>query len=178
MRRPSYARISRATAIGIAGLALVSGVATVAMGLRVNQTRSIPLGLYRTTGDEIQIGDYVLFCPPKREVFRLALERRYIEPGSCPGGSYPMMKRILAAKKDRVQIDASGVVINGVPVPNSKPRLQDGARRPLPRYAGSGLVGDGNVIVMGEAPVSFDSRYFGPIPRKQISSVIRPLVTW
>jgi len=178
MKRPSYAQISRNVAFGIVGFAVIAGVATAAMGLRVNVTRSIPLGFYRTTGSEIHKGDYVMFCPPEREVFRLALERRYIEPGSCPGGSYPMMKRILAAKMDRVQISAAGVVINGVSVPNSKPRIQDGARRPLPRFTGNGTVGDGNVIVMGEAPVSFDSRYFGPIPRKQISSVIRPVVTW
>ncbi|MDI1364832.1 MAG: conjugative transfer signal peptidase TraF [bacterium] len=177
MKRPSLKVIGRNTALSVFALS-IAGVAAAAAGVRVNMTRSIPLGFYRTTSEPVQKGAYVMFCPPKRELFALALKRRYIEPGDCPGGRYPMMKRILAAKNDRVQIGANGVVINGVPVPNSIPRLHDGAGRPLPHFVGSGKVAAGDVIVIGESKVSFDSRYFGPIPREQISTVIRPIVTW
>ena len=177
MRRPSFATIGRYAAFATFA-ASIAGVAVAAAGLRGNMTRSIPLGFYRTTSAQVHMGDYVMFCPPQTELFRLALERRYIEPGDCPGGSYPMMKRILAAKNDRFRIGPAGVAINGVPVPNSTPRPMDGARRQLPLFVGEGIVGEGNVLVMGESRISFDSRYFGPIPRKQITTVIRPIVTW
>ncbi|TKW64655.1 MAG: conjugative transfer signal peptidase TraF [Paracoccus denitrificans] len=177
MKRPSFKTVGRYTAFGVFGLSIAT-VAAAAAGVRVNVTRSIPVGFYRTSAEPIHKGAYVMFCPPQREVFRVALKRRYIDPGSCPGGSYPMMKRILAAKDDRVQIGPQGVVINGVPVPNSKPRPVDGAGRTLPRFTGTGTVKAGDVIVMGENKVSFDSRYFGPIPRQQISTVIQPIVIW
>jgi conjugative transfer signal peptidase TraF len=177
MKRPSFATIGRYTAFGVFAVSIAT-VTAAAVGVRVNVTRSIPLGFYRTSAEPIHKGAYVMFCPPQREVFKEALKRRYIDPGSCPGGSYPMMKRILAAKNDRVQIGPHGVVINGVAIPNSKPRPVDGAGRPLPRFAGTGTVKAGDVIVMGENRVSFDSRYFGPIPREQISTVIQPIVIW
>ena len=177
MKRPTLKTIGRYTALSAFALS-IAGVAAAAAGVRVNVTRSIPLGFYRTTNEAVRTGAYVMFCPPQRADFALAVKRRYIEPGDCPGGSSPMMKRILAAKNDRVQIGTNGVFINGVPVPNSKPRPYDGAKRVLPHFVGSGRIAPGDVIVMGESKVSFDSRYFGPIPRKQISTVIRPIVTW
>lgn len=177
MKRPSFKTVGRHTAFAVFGLSIAT-VTAAAAGVRVNVTRSIPLGFYRTSAEPIRKGAYVMFCPPQREVFKEALKRRYIDPGDCPGGSYPMMKRILAAKNDRVQIGPQGVTINGVPVPNSKPRLMDGARRALPHWSGNFTVQPGDVIVMGENKVSFDSRYFGPIPRQQISTVIQPIVIW
>ncbi|WP_454888080.1 conjugative transfer signal peptidase TraF [Sphingomonas oryzagri] len=177
MNRPTLKTIGRYTALSAFVLS-IAGVAAAAAGVRVNVTRSVPLGFYRTTDEPIHKGAYVIFCPPQRELFALALKRRYIEPGDCPGGSYPMMKRILAAKNDRVQIGPNGIVINGVAVPNSKPRPYDGAKRELPHFVGSGKIAAGDVIVVGESKVSFDSRYFGPIPRQQISTVVRPIVTW
>lgn len=177
MKRPSFATIGRYAALSAFALS-IAGVAAATAGVRVNVTRSIPLGFYRTTSAQVHKGDYVMFCPPKREVFRLALERRYIEPGSCPGGSYPMMKRILAAKNDRVRIGPEGVVINGIPVSNSRPRQKDGAGRALPTFVGEGIVKEGDVILVGESRISFDSRYFGPIPHAQITTAIRPIATW
>ena len=35
------------------------------------------------------------------------------------------------------------------------------------------------VLVISDcSPLSFDSRYFGPIPRAQIQSVVRPVGVW
>lgn len=177
MTRPSFKTVGRYAAIAVFAASIVS-VAGAAGGVRVNMTPSIPLGIYRTSSEPIRKGAYVMFCPPEKAVFRLALKRRYIEPGNCPVGSYPMMKRILAAKNDRVEIGPNGVAINGVIVPDSKPRAKDGAGRPLPRYVASGIVQPGSFIVLGENPVSFDSRYYGPIAREQITTVIHPIVTW
>lgn len=177
MNRPTFAAISRYAAISAFALSIAIAAAA-ASGVRVNVTRSIPLGFYQATSAQVRKGDYVMFCPPAREVFRLALERRYIDPGDCPGGSYPMMKRILAAKSDQVRIDREGIVINGVPVPNSRPRSTDGAGRALPSFVGEGVVGSGDVVLVGESPISFDSRYFGPISRQQIMTAIQPIVTW
>ena len=43
---------------------LLLGVACHALGARINTTRSIPIGLYWTSGAPVEKGAYVLFCPP------------------------------------------------------------------------------------------------------------------
>lgn len=177
MRRPSYAKIGRVAALAAFGLSVLAVTAAVA-GLRINVTPSVPLGFYRTAGRDMHRGDYVMFCPPERAPFAMARRRGYLQAGSCPGGSIPMIKKILAAKDDRVLIGPGGIAVNGVPVPNSRPRLLDGAGRPLPRLIAEGRIADGDLLVIGESAASFDSRYFGPIPRSRISAVMRPIVTW
>jgi type IV secretory pathway protease TraF len=37
----------------------------------------------------------------------------------------------------------------------------------------------GEVLLMSDySPLSFDGRYFGPIPRAQIQGVVQPVWTW
>ena len=38
---------------------------------------------------------------------------------------------------------------------------------------------NGKVLLMSDdSPTSFDGRYFGPIPRAQIQTVVKPVWTW
>ena len=106
-----------------------------------------------------------------------ALRRRYIEPGDCPSGSYEMMKRILAAKGDRVEIGGQGVRINGRLVPDSAPQLADGAGRALPRLNAAWTLGDGEILVLGDSAASFDGRYFGPLPASTVLGRAMPVLT-
>ncbi len=50
----------------------------------------------------------------------------------------------------------------------------------MPRYqSNSYTLGDYEVLLMTDvSPISFDSRYFGPINRSQIKTVITPVITW
>jgi conjugative transfer signal peptidase TraF len=150
-----------------------------AAGLRVNTTPSIPLGVYKLSNEPLIKGAYVLFCPPPAPVFELAKARGYLGAGFCPGDYGQLMKRLVAAKNDKVTISAEGVVVNGQRLPLSKPIKIDGGSRPLPYYAKSWVMDSDEVLVMSDSNSgSFDGRYFGSIQRSQIVGVIRPVFTW
>ena len=157
---------------------LLSAVA-YALGLRLNTTPSIPVGVYRLTDDPISKCSYVYFCPPPAPVFDMAKQRGYIGGGYCPGGYGHLMKKTSAAKGDVVVIGADGVHVNGLLLPLSVPALADGAGRPLPRYQAALVLGSAEILLMADRnSSSFDGRYFGAINRTQIEGVIRPVLTW
>lgn len=155
-------------------------VAGGALGGRINTTKSIPVGLYWQTNSPADQGAYVMFCPPKSRLFDAAKERGYIGSGFCGGGYGFVMKKILAAKNDVVDIDAEGVRVNGELLPLSRPLASDKAGRSLPRYPAAGYrLADNEVLLMSDVSgTSFDARYFGPVDRAQIKVVVRPVWTW
>lgn len=176
-------RVIHRSAVGaaVAGVAvLVLGAGAYAAGLRINTTRSIPVGLYLTSSAAIEKGAYVMFCPPKSAVFDDAKARGYIGAGFCEGGYGYMMKKILAAKSDTVTVSDDGVRVNGELLALSKPVKADSAGRPLPRFSADHYaLGQSELLLMSDVSSrSFDGRYFGPINRSSIQNVIRPLVTW
>ena len=65
-------------------------------------------------------------------------------------------------------------------LPLSAPIKADKAGRPLPRYqSNSYTLGNSEVLLMSDvSATSFDGRYFGPINRSQVQTVIRPVITW
>jgi conjugative transfer signal peptidase TraF len=114
-------------------------------------------------------------------VFDDAKERGYIGAGFCPGDYGYMMKRVLAAKDDAVSVADDGVRVNGELLPHqqapSRPTSPVGpcrASRPA-RYT----LGNAELLLMSDvSDTSFDGRYFGPINRSQVQTVIRPVITW
>ena len=175
----TYKRLTASVAIaGIAVLAL--GAAGYMAGARINTTQSIPVGLYWTSGQPVAKGAYVLFCPPEAKVFAVAKARGYISAGFCPGGYGFMMKRVVAANGDTVSISDDGVRVNAELLPLSVPLRMDKAGRALVRFGNSRFSLDSsNVLLMSDVTgASFDSRYFGPIDRGQIKTVITPVITW
>jgi conjugative transfer signal peptidase TraF len=157
---------------------LLLGLALLA-GFRVNHTHSFPVGVYRAVPKTPAVGDLVMFDPPDAPLFRMALERGYI----TSGGFRPyerMLKRLVAVAGDVVTIDDAGVMVNGRRLENSKPLAVDGADRPLPvlRLHDYRLAPNEVLLMSDYSPISFDGRYFGPIPREQIQTVVRPVWTW
>jgi conjugative transfer signal peptidase TraF len=171
-------RLTSGTAIvGSAFLAL--GMASSAAGARINTSRSIPVGLYWLTERPIEKGEYVLLCPPPGNVVDEARKRGYFGAGFCPGDYAYLMKKVLAAKKDRVVLADDGVRVNGELLPFSTPLSADKQGRPLPVLRGEYELGDADLLLMTDvSPLSFDSRYFGLVKRTQIKGVIRPVFTW
>jgi len=168
--------------VALAGAAVLTGAALAySVGARINTTRSIPVGLYWTSPSlAVEKGAYVLFCPPQLQVFNEARERGYIGAGFCAGGYGYLMKRVLAAKGDDVAVSADGVRVNGVLLPLSAPKAVDAGGRPLPRFhATRYILGAAELLLMSDmSGTSFDGRYFGPINRSQIVTVVSPVITW
>jgi conjugative transfer signal peptidase TraF len=146
-------------------------------GVRLNLTSSLPVGLYLETGDAPARGSIVLACLPPA-MARLARERSYVPRGvRCPGGTGPIGKVVLALPGDTVEVTASGLEVNGCPVPNSRPRPFDSRGRPLPKLPkGRYMVGAGELWLGSPySLLSFDSRYFGAIAERSVLSVVRPI---
>ena len=161
---------------GLTALSLVCYLA----GLRVNTTKSIPVGVYRLTDVPVGKGEYVIFCPPRTALFDEARSRGYIGAGFCPGGYGYMMKRVLGVEGDMVSSGEEGIVVNGKLLPASAPRKTDSAGRVLPRYLFSDYILKGSeLLLMSDVSgTSFDGRYFGPVDAGQVRGVIKPLVTF
>jgi conjugative transfer signal peptidase TraF len=163
-------------ALGAAGAAAVlGGLAAVAhqTGVVINTTASLPLGLYRAIPAPVARGAYVKFCPPPSALFDEAARRGYLHAGFCPGGYGPLLKRVLAVAGDRVQVAGDGVRIDGRLIPLSAPMWADGGGRTLPRYAQDRILNASELMLMSDVSlVSFDARYFGPVDRAQVQSVI------
>jgi conjugative transfer signal peptidase TraF len=169
------------TATSVGGIALLLlGAACQMAGARINTSKSIPVGLYWTTGAPMEKGAYVLFCPPLSGLFKEAWARGYIGAGFCPGGYGYLMKQVAATARDTVTVTSEGVRVNGERWPQSAPRQADNAGRPLPRYQANGYVlAHAEVLLMSDSsPTSFDGRYFGPVSRAQLETAIKPILTW
>ena len=167
--------------LSIVGIAvLVIGGISYLTGVRINTTKSIPVGIYQTSNRAIGKNSYVMFCPPQNDLFDVARKRDYIGAGFSPGGYGYMMKKILAAKNDIVTINENGVYINGALLPGSKPLKSDSADRAMPNYQiDNHLLSDNELLLMSDiSNTSFDGRYFGFITRSQIKAVIHPVYTW
>lgn len=154
-------------------------VACALVGLRLNLTASIPVGIYDSVHGNPTRGSIVLVCLPS-EVAALALERGYLSRGgTCPGGAVPVGKPILAMYGDTVIVTDTGLVVNSVVVPNTAALSRDRAGRLLPRLLpGKYPVGPGQLwLASTYSASSFDSRYFGPVDGKQVRRQIRELWT-
>ncbi len=145
-------------------------------GIRVNASSSLPIGLYIKTS--ARRANLVEFCPPE-PFASFSKSRGYRPSGSCPDAAEPLMKPVVAAEGDIVEVTASGVAVNGRLLPNSSPRPVDSRNRPLRHWPfGKYRVGAGTVwVVSSFNQRSFDSRYFGPIPSVCIRSRLLPLLT-
>jgi conjugative transfer signal peptidase TraF len=158
-------------------LALLCG-AWVA-GLRLNLTGSMPVGIYSTARDAPDRGSIVLACLPS-DVATFAKLRGYVpRGGSCPGGVLPVGKPIVALAGDTVVVTTTGLLVNGIPAPNSEPLSRDTKGRPLPRpQPGQYVVGADELWLVSEySRFSFDSRYFGPVDADQVRGHVRMLWT-
>lgn len=146
------------------------------MGIRVNASASLPIGLYRITSD--RSATLVEFCPA--EPFgSLSANRAYRGKGNCPDGAEPLMKPIAAVAGEVVTTSVRGVTVSGRLLANSAPLRVDTKNRILnPWPFGQYRVQAGTVWVISSYNArSFDSRYFGPIPVSSIRSHLTPLMT-
>lgn len=146
------------------------------LGVRINTTPSIPVGIYKIIDKRPSKGDIVSFCPPNTPLFQEIKLRGWINKGFCDGELGTMMKIIVAESGDTISIDPSGVFINGERYPYSKqvPNLN----LPVMKLHNRSLI-DGEILTMTDNnPLSFDGRYYGILNKSDIGNVLKPILTW
>ena len=118
---PGTPRRTASKRIGLFCILLLFGLFQISasLGLRINTSPSLPVGLYVVTADSGS--ELVEFCPPEPYA-RLAIIRGYREAGNCPDGAAPLLKPVV------------GFACDGGWVPLSRYRMawhscrEDGAR--------------------------------------------------
>lgn len=163
--------------------ALVAVVVSIAvfqlfglLGLRINRSPSLPVGLYVVTTDGS--ANLVEFCPAE-PFARLSLIRAYRDSGACQDGGAPLLKPVVAKAGDVVELSARGISVNGHLLANTAPLTKDTKGRLLePWYFGQFHVTPGTVWVASSYHSrSFDSRYFGPICTTAIRHRLKAFLT-
>jgi conjugative transfer signal peptidase TraF len=163
--------------------ALVAFVVSIAvfqlfglLGLRINTSPSLPVGLYVVTTD--RSANLVEFCPAE-PFARLALIRSYRDPGICHDGGAPLLKPIVAKAGDSVELSERGISVNGLLLANTAPLSKDTKSRPLTAWPfGQYRVSPGTVWVASSYHSrSFDSRYFGPVYTTAIRHRLKMFLT-
>jgi conjugative transfer signal peptidase TraF len=134
-----------------------------------NVTASAPIGLYRRSFSGIARATWVLIRPP-HEAHILAAQRGYLPL------NVPMVKQIAALDGDTVCRTGNTVTVNKAVRAIALP--QDSRRRALPVWQGCERLSGDRVFVLTAPAASFDSRYFGAVPRANIIERIEPLWTF
>lgn len=138
----------------------------VPIKLIYNASASATIGFYWIDDEPVTYGDMVLVQLPDR-VINLVERRQYLPP------NVPLIKRIAAAKGDKICRVGVLLSINNIPVAVAK--IKDKQARKLPVWSGCITLGAGSFFLLQEHPNSFDSRYFGPVDRKMIVGRARKL---
>lgn len=152
-----------------AGLASAAAVAdrNPALAL-VNESPSLPRGVYlRRPGAEPARGGVVAIPqPPEARPYLAALR---MPPDVV------LIKRVAAAGGDRVcRLDGRVFTPGRAVVVHDRDRRGVG----LPAWRGCRRLGAEELFLLGDTPSSFDSRYFGPVDRTQVTGVYREILTW
>jgi conjugative transfer signal peptidase TraF len=146
-------------------------------GFYRNLTPSLPEGLYQI----VQPGEsnLIVFCP-SGFASSFSIERGYRLDGNCPDRHAPLLKPIVAQAGDTVNVQPTGISVNGTRLAKSQQYTIDSLHRPLPRYpAGTYIVQSGAVwVISSYSSTSFDSRYYGPINLSEVVHYVKPYVTY
>lgn len=161
--------------VAAVGLLVTSGARS---NVYVNFTRSLPIGIYRRVSGVPTRGDLVVACLPKSAA-EFARDRGYLWRGSCPGRVAAIGKVVLALAGDTVSLTRVGFAINGRPVPNSRVVDRDSKGRAISHYPFGRYVvrRDEAWLFSPFHPLSFDSRYCGPVDMNEVRARIAPLWT-
>jgi len=149
------------------------------IGLRLNFTASMPLGIYRidhVAPSAMQRGMFVAVCAPVGAAEQ-GRRRGYLATGTCSGDSEPLLKTVAAIAGDTVTIAADGVSVNGHLLHNSKPLAADSSGRPIASWLrGHYRISNGSIWLYADNERSWDSRYWGPAPIRNVVGAATPFL--
>lgn len=136
-----------------------------------NISISEPLGYYLAIpGMPIRKGDLVLTCLTNKHYKHVFNELGMKDvSGQCDNGMMYLIKRIVAATGDKVEVTASGILINGILYKNSKQFTKGRGIKLYPLPPGySRILKEDEFFMLGNSTNSVDSRYFGVINKTDI----------
>ncbi len=178
LRRLDSTRFSvlRRTALLAFGILVLAFQICGSLGIRINTSPSLPLGLYMATHKAVS--NLIEFCPAQ-PFASLAIARGYRDQGTCHDGAAPLLKPVVAEPGDIIDLSSRGIEVNGKLLPDTAPLRRDTKGRFLKAWVfGRYVVEPGTVWVASSYNRrSFDSRYFGPVPTSSIREYLRPLLT-
>ncbi|AUA74270.1 peptidase [Pseudomonas aeruginosa] len=160
------------------GLAALAWAAFVQPAVRIvyNPSDSVPVGWYRIEPRQhradslprpLSVGSIVLTTLPA-DAAALAAQRGYLP------SHVPLLKRVGAVAPQHVCIVNGSVRIDGVPV--AAVLRADRWGRPLPSWPQCRQLAQGELFLLSATnPVSFDSRYFGPVSASAVLGVAQPI---
>nr|WP_313040207.1 S26 family signal peptidase [Brevundimonas diminuta] len=133
----------------------------------INETLSLPRGLYLRTQAPIERGSVVALAQP-------ATARAYLTRLGMPDDIL-LLKRVAAVEGDAV-CDEGGTVRT----PGRQVVRLDRDRRGavLPAWSECRLLERDELFLLGDTPESFDSRYFGPVRKGEAKGVYQEVLTW
>lgn len=146
-------------------------------GFRINLSASMPVGLYRRVDASIiHRGDWVSVCLPNL-IAHEGLKKGYLLFGQCSSGVVPVLKQVIAVPKDNVLLSDCEIQVNDehyfAPIQTHDHQgkwvhrfVEKGRYWPIKNYWLYGL---------NDPMHSWDSRYYGGIPRNAIQGIYRPL---
>jgi conjugative transfer signal peptidase TraF len=158
---------------------LILGNLIAAASLRWNATASMPLGIYRfavVSPHGVSRGMLVAVCPPSSAA-ELGRRRGYLSRGTCAEDSEPLLKTVVAIAGDDVTVSPSGVAVNGRLLRDSESLAVDRAGRPLVSWPrGHFRMARGAIWLHADHERSWDSRYWGPVPTRNVLAKALPVL--
>lgn len=156
----------------LAGAALLAGAAPASDRLPpaalINESPSLPRGVYvRAPGGQLEAGSIVAIPQPPST-------RPYLYSLGMPV-SILLLKRVAAVGGERVCV-RGGLV--ETPRHRVRARTRDRRGMVLPAWRGCRVLANEELFLLGDTPGSYDSRYFGPVSREDVTGVYREVVTW
>lgn len=165
--------------IAVFSFALAVGAAFYCSGFRINLTPSLPVGIWKINEQftEIKKGDIVWFAPTKA-IAQFGIKRNYlVETRGCENNCIPLIKQVYGLPGDTFGFDNDLIRINDHQIENAKRRQTDSQGRPMPKLS-DGRVPQDHLFVLTLNSHSFDSRYYGTIPIKNVEGTATPVLTW
>lgn len=143
-------------------------------GIIFTYTGSVPIGFYKIVEDRstLQRGDVVSFCLSDN-VAKMGLSREYIKSGICANGSEELIKEIIAVPGNHVRVTTNRLIVSdGIMSQsyNAPTTIIDKHHLSVYRFIHNGpYIAKGYwVYGYGDPRNSWDSRYYGEIPRSNI----------
>lgn len=174
----------KVTSIALLLLFMVRFIGALPYKISFNFTNSMPVGMYIIQMDinhnKLQHGDLVAVCVPDKLFSQLAISRKYLSRGACHYGTAFELKELSGLPGDFYLAESTSLIeINHRVIPNTMQLLEDstGARM-YSKLNPTGKLIESEYLVFGHTYNSFDSRYYGIVPKQFIIGKAYPLITW